>query len=183
MSIVGPRPCRSQITLDNPRERYARPVGASPVPERTHLPYCGDEADQVPASPACLAYAPQRRGPEVPALHALRRISGEIHPDRLQGGLGLVACPQLCGEPGAEFSGCRVPLEVLDAGDATTLSLVSEADRVTSIRQAAAVCNVTPPVVRRWLSLELITEPPWTLQQLHQVRDETDPRVADVALA
>ena len=50
-----------------------------------------------------------------------------------------------------------------------------EADQVTSVRQAAAVCNVTPPVVRRWLSLGLITEPPWTLQQLHQVRDLTDP--------
>jgi hypothetical protein len=33
-SIVGPRPCRSHITLDNPRERYDRPVGlnSSPVP-------------------------------------------------------------------------------------------------------------------------------------------------------
>ena len=47
---------------------------------------------------------------------------------------------------------------------------------VTSVRQAAAVCNVTPPVVRRWLSLGLIPEPPWTRQQLHQVRDETDPQ-------
>jgi hypothetical protein len=44
------------------------------------------------------------------------------------------------------------------------------------VRQAAAACNVTPPVVRRWLSLGLITEPPWSLQQLHQVRDETDPQ-------
>jgi hypothetical protein len=47
---------------------------------------------------------------------------------------------------------------------------------VTSVRQAAAACNGTPPVIRRWLSLGLITEPPWTLQQLHQVRDETDPQ-------
>ena len=38
------------------------------------------------------------------------------------------------------------------------------------------MCNVTPPVVRRWLSLGLISEPPWTRQQLHQVRDETDPQ-------
>ncbi len=45
---------------------------------------------------------------------------------------------------------------------------------ITSVRQAAAVCNVTPPVIRRWLSLGLIPEPPWTRQQLHQVRDETD---------
>ena len=36
---------------------------------------------------------------------------------------------------------------------------------VTSIRQAAAVCKVTPPVLRRWLSLGLMTEPPWTLQR------------------
>jgi hypothetical protein len=42
------------------------------------------------------------------------------------------------------------------------------------VRQAAAACNVTPPVVRHWLFLGLITEPPWTLQQLHQVRDITD---------
>jgi hypothetical protein len=46
---------------------------------------------------------------------------------------------------------------------------------VTSVRQAAAVCNVTPPVVRRWLFLGLITQPPWTVQQLHQVRELTDP--------
>jgi hypothetical protein len=53
---------------------------------------------------------------------------------------------------------------------------MSRQDEVTSVRQAAAVCNVTPPVVRRWLSLGLITEPPWTVEQLHQVRDETDPQ-------
>jgi hypothetical protein len=35
---------------------------------------------------------------------------------------------------------------------------------------------VSPPVVRRWLSLRLIPGPPWTLQQLHQIRDETDPQ-------
>ena len=52
---------------------------------------------------------------------------------------------------------------------------MSEADRVTSIRQAAAACNVTPPVVRRWLSLGLIPEPPWTQQQLRKARDLTDP--------
>jgi hypothetical protein len=47
---------------------------------------------------------------------------------------------------------------------------------VTSVRRAAAVCNVTPPVIRRWRSLGLIPAPPWTLQQLHQVRDEADPQ-------
>src|SRR4029453_12089218 len=52
---------------------------------------------------------------------------------------------------------------------------VSEAE-VPSIRQAAAMCNVTPPVIRRWLSLGLISGPPWTLQQLHEVRDMTDPQ-------
>ena len=52
---------------------------------------------------------------------------------------------------------------------------MSEPQHVISVRQAAAICNVTPPVVRRWLSLGLIPEPPWTRQQLHQVRDETDP--------
>jgi hypothetical protein len=52
---------------------------------------------------------------------------------------------------------------------------MSEADWVTSIRQAAAVCNVTPPVVRRWLSLGLIGAA-LDKAQLHQVRDETDPQ-------
>ena len=52
---------------------------------------------------------------------------------------------------------------------------MTEADQVTSIRQAAGVCNVIPPVVRRWLFLRLITEPPWTRAQLLQVRDLTDP--------
>jgi hypothetical protein len=34
---------------------------------------------------------------------------------------------------------------------------------------------VSPPVVRRWLSLGLIPGPPWTREQLHEVRDLTDP--------
>jgi hypothetical protein len=54
--------------------------------------------------------------------------------------------------------------------------VVSRREEITSVRQAAAACNVTPPVVRRWLSLGLIQGPPWTLQQLHQIRDETDPQ-------
>jgi hypothetical protein len=54
--------------------------------------------------------------------------------------------------------------------------VVSRSGENTSVRQAAAVCNVTPPVVRRWLSLGLIPGPPWTLHQLHQIRDETDPQ-------
>src|SRR6476659_9086839 len=41
--------------------------------------------------------------------------------------------------------------------------------------RAVAVCNVTPPVVRRWRSLGLISTPPWTLEQLPQIRDQTDP--------
>jgi hypothetical protein len=47
---------------------------------------------------------------------------------------------------------------------------------VFSVRQAAAACNVSQPVVRRWLTLGLLPEPPWTLQRLHQVRDLTDPK-------
>jgi hypothetical protein len=53
---------------------------------------------------------------------------------------------------------------------------------VTSVRQAAAVCDVTPPVVRRWLSLGLISGPPWTIQQLQQIRERPILRAADVAL-
>jgi hypothetical protein len=54
--------------------------------------------------------------------------------------------------------------------------VVSGPQEVTSIRQAAALCNVTPPVVRRWLSLGLICGPPWTVEQLHEVLDMTDPQ-------
>jgi hypothetical protein len=61
-------------------------------------------------------------------------------------------------------------------GDPTSVHLVSRPEEVTSVRQAAAACNVTPPVVRRWLSLGLIPGPPWTRQQLHQIRNETDPQ-------
>jgi hypothetical protein len=45
-----------------------------------------------------------------------------------------------------------------------------------SVRQAAAACNVSPPVVRRWLSLGLLPAPPWTVEQLRSVRDVTDPQ-------
>jgi hypothetical protein len=37
---------------------------------------------------------------------------------------------------------------------------MNQPDSVTSVRPAAAVCNVTLPVVRRWLSLGLIPAPP-----------------------
>jgi hypothetical protein len=53
---------------------------------------------------------------------------------------------------------------------------MSRPEAIASVRQAAAVCNVTPPVVRRWLSLGLICGPPWTAEQLHEVRDMTDPQ-------
>ena len=53
---------------------------------------------------------------------------------------------------------------------------MSRPEAITSVGQAAAACSVTPPVIRRWLSLGLIPGPPWTIKQLHQVRDETDPQ-------
>jgi hypothetical protein len=46
---------------------------------------------------------------------------------------------------------------------------------VSSVRQAAAVCDVTPPVVRRWISLGLIPQLPWAVEQLQRIRGETGP--------
>jgi hypothetical protein len=43
------------------------------------------------------------------------------------------------------------------------------------------MCNVSPPVIRRWLSLGLLPRPPWTIEELQQIRNETDPRAADAA--
>jgi hypothetical protein len=37
-------------------------------------------------------------------------------------------------------------------------------------------------VVRRWLSLGLLPEPPWTVQQLSEVRDKSTPMLVVVAL-
>jgi hypothetical protein len=37
------------------------------------------------------------------------------------------------------------------------------------------MCNVSPPVVRRWLALGLIPVPPWTREQLQDVGNLTDP--------
>jgi hypothetical protein len=46
---------------------------------------------------------------------------------------------------------------------------------VWTIRKAAAACNVTPPVIRLWIKRRWLAEPPWTLGQLHRLRDATDP--------
>jgi hypothetical protein len=43
-----------------------------------------------------------------------------------------------------------------------------------SIRRAAAVCDVTRFVVRAWIDRGLLPEPPWTAQQLDEVRDTTE---------
>ena len=47
---------------------------------------------------------------------------------------------------------------------------------VSSVRQAASVCGVSAPVLRRWLTLGLLSQPPWTLQQLREIRDNLDPK-------
>jgi hypothetical protein len=64
---------------------------------------------------------------------------------------------------------------------AATVRVVSRPTQIEngslfSVRQAAAACNVSPPVVRRWLSLGLLPAPPWTVEQLLSVRDVTDPQ-------
>jgi hypothetical protein len=50
-----------------------------------------------------------------------------------------------------------------------------QADLVTSNRQAAAACKVTPIVVRWWIARGWLRGAPWTVQQLHDVRGLTDP--------
>ena len=52
---------------------------------------------------------------------------------------------------------------------------MKETDLVTSIRGAASVCGVSPFIVRGWMSRGLLSEPPWTLQQLGQARAITEP--------
>jgi len=48
---------------------------------------------------------------------------------------------------------------------------VSEAELVRSVRQAAAASGVSPFVVRRWISQEMLDEPPWTLDEVQEARD------------
>jgi hypothetical protein len=70
----------------------------------------------------------------------------------------------------------RYPKARYGSGEAARVRVMDRHGEITAVCQAAAVCNVTPPVVRRWLSLGLIPGPPWTVQQLHEIRDETDPQ-------
>jgi hypothetical protein len=53
---------------------------------------------------------------------------------------------------------------------------------VSSVRQAAAACNVSPPVVRRWLSLGLIPEPPCTREHSKRFATLPTPRVEVLAV-
>jgi hypothetical protein len=48
---------------------------------------------------------------------------------------------------------------------------MSPAKEITSFRQAASVCGVSPFVLRTWIHRGLLDEPPWTLEQLHAVHD------------
>ena len=52
---------------------------------------------------------------------------------------------------------------------------MSEAKQVTSIRGAASVCGVSPFIVRGWMNRGLLSEPPWTLQQLRQASGIAEP--------
>ena len=44
-----------------------------------------------------------------------------------------------------------------------------------SVRQAASASDVSPFVVRRWISQGMLAKPPWTLDQVQKVRDTQDP--------
>ena len=52
---------------------------------------------------------------------------------------------------------------------------VNRSEEVTSVRQAASACGVSPFVLRTWISQGVLAQPPWTLEQLHAVRDAQDP--------
>jgi hypothetical protein len=54
---------------------------------------------------------------------------------------------------------------------------VSEAEElITSARRAAAICGVTRFAIRAWMDRGLLPVPPWTAQQLRQVRDAKELR-------
>jgi hypothetical protein len=60
-------------------------------------------------------------------------------------------------------------------------------EEVTSVRQAASVCGVSPFVLRGWIRRGLLAEPPWTLDQVQEVwgltkTDEEWSRALDIAL-
>ena len=56
-------------------------------------------------------------------------------------------------------------------GSVRSVSGTGQAVLVSSMRVAAAACNVTPIVVRRWFARGWLPQPPWTLRQIHEVRD------------
>ena len=51
------------------------------------------------------------------------------------------------------------------------MSGTEQAELVSSVRRADAACNVTPIVVRRWITRGWLPQPPWTLRQIQEVRD------------
>jgi hypothetical protein len=56
-------------------------------------------------------------------------------------------------------------------GSVRSVSGTGQAVLVSSIRVADAACNVTPIVVRRWFARGWLPQPPRTLPQIHEVRD------------
>jgi hypothetical protein len=54
------------------------------------------------------------------------------------------------------------------------VSGTEQAELASFIRKAAAACNVTPIVVRRWMARGWLPQPPWTLRKIHEVRDLND---------
>ena len=54
-------------------------------------------------------------------------------------------------------------------GSVRSVSGTEQAELVSSLRQAAEACNVTPIVVRRWIASGWLHQPRWTLRQIHEV--------------
>jgi hypothetical protein len=56
-------------------------------------------------------------------------------------------------------------------GSVRSVSGTEQAELVSSLRQEAEACNVTPIVVRRWIATGWLHQPRWTRRQIHEVID------------
>ena len=62
----------------------------------------------------------------------------------------------------------------LPPGSVRSVIGTEQAELVSALRKADAACNVTPIVVRRWIARDGLPQPPWTLPQVHELRDLDD---------
>jgi hypothetical protein len=138
-------------------------LAGTPGPQSNRL--SGGHCDD-PASTKALERPPGRLHLSIVWLRPAGQMTPHIPRERYERSAGLLRYVALISMNCSASS--------LPPGSVRSVIGTEQAELVSALRRADAACNVTPIVVRGWIARARLPQPPWTLRQVHELRDLDD---------